>query len=231
MTGRASACETSPGCASAPRPWLAGAGTGMTAIPNSRFHGSQPIRSSSSWERRSGACPKTSSQSARLTPRGAGRLVCAAGSPTSTMRSTTRSPGRSSFATQATREPLFRSSSRAGRSEPLPELERFRTDLGCGTEILTVPVGRLHESGATDPPDDSGVATMHCYNEFSEDGSIVAIDQQLLFRSSDQVCTHLSRQSGRQERRGILRTLRTPPRDPSPRRRPLPQRTPDPHRR
>ncbi|HHW83080.1 MAG TPA: hypothetical protein GX743_04580 [Actinomycetales bacterium] len=33
---------------------------------------------------------------------------------------------------------------------------------------------------------------MHCYNEFSEDGSIVAIDQQLQFRSFDQVCTDLS---------------------------------------
>ena len=54
------------------------------------------------------------------------------------------------------------------------------------------PVGALRESVVTEPPNQSGVVTMHCYNEFLDDGVIVEVDQQLQFRSFEQVCRDLS---------------------------------------
>ncbi len=54
------------------------------------------------------------------------------------------------------------------------------------------PVGRLRDSVSTDPPDDAGIVTMHCYNEFANDGAVVTFDQQLQFRSLEQVTADLS---------------------------------------
>lgn len=54
------------------------------------------------------------------------------------------------------------------------------------------PAGRLRESVATDPPDDSGVVIMHCYNEFVDDGDVVEIDLHLQFRTLEQVRRDLS---------------------------------------
>jgi len=58
--------------------------------------------------------------------------------------------------------------------------------------VRDTPAGRIRESVVTDPPNDTGVVTMHCYNEFVDDGTVLAIDQQIQFRSFDDVCTDLS---------------------------------------
>ncbi|MDO5535078.1 MAG: class I SAM-dependent methyltransferase, partial [Propionibacteriaceae bacterium] len=54
------------------------------------------------------------------------------------------------------------------------------------------PAGRLRESLVTDPPNDAGVVSMHCYNEFVDDGTVVEVDQMLQFRSFDQLRADLS---------------------------------------
>lgn len=53
------------------------------------------------------------------------------------------------------------------------------------------PAGRLRESLTTDPPDDNGVVTMHCHNEFVDDGMVLDIDQRLQFRTFEELCTDL----------------------------------------
>ncbi len=54
------------------------------------------------------------------------------------------------------------------------------------------PAGRLRESVITDPPDDNGIVTMHCHNEFLDDGAIVTIEQRLRFRSFEELCNDLA---------------------------------------
>lgn len=54
------------------------------------------------------------------------------------------------------------------------------------------PAGRLRESLTTDPPDDNGVVTMHCHNEFVDDGTVLDIDQRLQFRTFERLCTDLT---------------------------------------
>lgn len=54
------------------------------------------------------------------------------------------------------------------------------------------PVGLLRESITTDPPDVDGVVTMHCHNEFVDDGTIIDGDLRLQFRTLEQVVADLS---------------------------------------
>lgn len=54
------------------------------------------------------------------------------------------------------------------------------------------PAGRLRESVLTDPPDDDGIVTMHCHNEFLNDGAIVDIDQRLQFRTFEELVNDLT---------------------------------------
>lgn len=54
------------------------------------------------------------------------------------------------------------------------------------------PFGPLRESTITDPPDASGIVTMHCFNQFLEDGSVIEIDQQLQFRGYERITQDLS---------------------------------------
>lgn len=54
------------------------------------------------------------------------------------------------------------------------------------------PAGRLRESATTDPPGADGVVTMHCHNEFIDDGSTIDVDVRLQFRSLEQVVSDLA---------------------------------------
>lgn len=53
------------------------------------------------------------------------------------------------------------------------------------------PVGMLRESLWTEPPDEHGVAVMHCHNEFAETGEVLDVAQRLQFRSRELVETDL----------------------------------------
>ncbi len=54
------------------------------------------------------------------------------------------------------------------------------------------PAGRLRESVIADLPDDNGIVTMHCHNEFLDDGAIVNIDLRLQFRTFENLCRDLA---------------------------------------
>lgn len=54
------------------------------------------------------------------------------------------------------------------------------------------PAGRIRESQSTEPPDPSGVVTMHCSNQFLDDGAVLDIDLQLQFRTCEQVTSDLA---------------------------------------
>lgn len=53
------------------------------------------------------------------------------------------------------------------------------------------PVGLLRESVVTEAPDAHGVVVMHCHNEFLDDHYILDVDQELQFRSHDQIVKDL----------------------------------------
>lgn len=72
-----------------------------------------------------------------------------------------------------------------------PLAAAWRTWNDAPTERDT-PVGRLRESATTDPPGADGVITMHCHNEFIDDGSAIDVDVRLQFRTLEQVVTDLS---------------------------------------
>ncbi len=52
-------------------------------------------------------------------------------------------------------------------------------------------VGRLRESVSTSEPDQEGIVTMSCHNEFVDDGATLAVEQQLQFRSLEKVTSDL----------------------------------------
>ena len=72
-----------------------------------------------------------------------------------------------------------------------PLAEAWRTWNDQLTEHDT-PAGRLRESATTGPPGADGVVTMHCHNEFIDDGSTIDVDVRLQFRSLEQVVSDLA---------------------------------------
>ncbi|WP_203568401.1 class I SAM-dependent methyltransferase [Aestuariimicrobium ganziense] len=54
------------------------------------------------------------------------------------------------------------------------------------------PAGRLRESSTTTAPDADGVVTMHCHNEFLDDGEVVDFDLRLQFRDLDRITADLA---------------------------------------
>lgn len=71
-----------------------------------------------------------------------------------------------------------------------PVAEAWRIWNG-GTPSRDTPAGRLRESMTTELPDCEGIVTMHCVNEFLDDGDTVTVIQQLQFRSLAQITADL----------------------------------------
>lgn len=71
-----------------------------------------------------------------------------------------------------------------------PLTEAWRTWNGA-TPPRNTPAGRLRESTMTEPPDSAGIVTMHCVNEFLDNGDTITVVQQLQFRSLTQITADL----------------------------------------
>jgi SAM-dependent methyltransferase len=73
-----------------------------------------------------------------------------------------------------------------------PDAEAWRTWNNSLVERQT-PVGRLRESTATTPPDADAIVTICCHNDFLDSGGVLDVEQQLQFRTRDQIAADLER--------------------------------------
>lgn len=51
--------------------------------------------------------------------------------------------------------------------------------------------GRLRESTTITPPNEQGILTMHCHNDFVDNGGVLDVEDQLQFRTAQQLTTDL----------------------------------------
>ncbi len=72
-----------------------------------------------------------------------------------------------------------------------PAAEAWRGWAQPTSERDTV-LGRLRERTQTTPPDADGVVTMHCHNNFLDDGGVLDVRQQLQFRTLPTLQTDLA---------------------------------------
>lgn len=73
-----------------------------------------------------------------------------------------------------------------------PAAEAWRDWNQPATERDTV-IGRLREATQTTPPDQHGVVTMFCHNDFLDDGGTLDVRQQLQFRTLSDLAADIDR--------------------------------------